>query len=66
MKKILNVERVVELAEQGKALYCSLWRRHTPAAFMASWQARLLHSWIKRGYLFEYQKIGGKYVGQNQ
>lgn len=58
-KPIKTVERVIEIANKGRAVYVTRWSRTCAAAFLIGWPARELHNWIKAGYLFEYRK-GGK------
>lgn len=49
---IKTAEEVYELAKRGKGVYCSAWKRISPAAFLVNWQANMLINFIKRGYLF--------------
>lgn len=60
MTKILTVERIVELAQAGRAVYQANRHKPIPAAFIQNWSAALLTSLIKSGMLFEYEKPGEK------
>lgn len=53
LTQIKSIDRIVELASNGKAVYCSRLSRYMPAAFIQNWQARLLHKWIVQGVFFE-------------
>lgn len=53
-KKIETIERVIELADQGKAIFWIIANKPVPAAFCQNWQARQLHCVISRGEFFEY------------
>lgn len=53
-KKIESIERVLELANQGKAIFWTIANKPIPAAFYQNWQARQLHCVINRGEMFEY------------
>lgn len=57
MKKITKIERVLELADQGKSLRWGSERTRLPAAFVQNWTARLIGNLIKSGHLWEYEKI---------
>lgn len=57
MKKITKIERVLELADQGKSLRWGSQRTRLPAAFVQNWTARLIGNLIKSGHLWEYEKI---------
>jgi len=53
---VKSIEEIIKLANEGKAVYVSHWKRTSPAAFLVSWQARLLHSWIKQGIIYTITK----------
>lgn len=55
MKQIRTVERIMELAYQGKSVWVPNWKRTSSAAFLQNWQARLLYAYIKKGEFFEYK-----------
>ena len=53
---ITSIEQIVELANEGKAVYVVPWRRTSPAAFLLSWQVRLLYYWIKNKRIYTITK----------
>lgn len=55
-EQVTTIEQLVELTNEGKAVYVTHWKRTSPAAFLASWQARLLHRWIKNGIIYTITK----------
>jgi hypothetical protein len=57
---IKTAEEVYDLALQGKGVYCSAWKRISPAAFLVCWQTNMLINFIKKGYLFKITPIQKK------
>jgi len=55
-EQVTTIEQLVELANEYKAVYVTHWKRTSPVAFLVSWQARLLHRWIKNGIIYTITK----------
>lgn len=55
-EKVNNIEEMMKLSNEGKSVYVTQWKRTSPAAFLGSWQARLLHKWIESGYIYTITK----------
>lgn len=44
------------LANQGKAVYVSTWKRHSPAAFIVSMQFRIVIMWMNYNRFYKFKK----------
>lgn len=50
--RVTTCEQILELAKSGEAVWVSLWRRTSPAAFLINWPARELIGLLTRYELF--------------
>lgn len=50
---VKSVEEINKLANAGRAVYVKRWKRHSPAAFLISMQARLLILMLEQNSLYK-------------
>lgn len=55
--KITNPREILNLSKEGKTVYVTVWKRHSPAAFFVAWQLRQVYIFIDKGYLYNVIKI---------
>ena len=56
MKRIIKIDRIMELAKARKSVYVRCYGRKIPAAFLQNMQARLLYNYIRNNQLYEETK----------
>lgn len=54
--KIANPMRIIKLAEKNKAVYVSIWNRHTPAKWIVNMSFGIVCRWVQLGYIREIKK----------
>jgi hypothetical protein len=55
---ITNPKDIIDLAKEKKSVYVTVWKRTSPAAFLLSWQLRMIIQWVeaKRFYKIKTTK----------
>lgn len=56
MKKIKSLDRIMKLANEGKAVFNPRWKNPCSAAFVVGMPLRVVDLFIKSGSFFEYKK----------
>ena len=57
-RRIRRMERLVELANEGRACWVEAWHRPSPASWMVSMQLRVVSQFMNIG-IFEYKEKNG-------
>ena len=49
----ISMDRLFQLADEKKSVYCVHRKRLWPAAFIQNWNARQVRNWTREGYIME-------------
>lgn len=54
-KQIKSLDRVLALANKGKSIYHTQWKRHSSVSWFLGMPLFLVSNYVRMGWLYEYK-----------